>query len=254
MRSSSTTGTVRVVVAPDAGARAFVFEDLASGRGVFTSVGAMRDDVAIEPPLSTTDRIAKYTHDFPAGTFNRPYAATIDASGPSARVTVRYAAPDVLPNGATFERTIALDPNSRAFDVAERASFARGPAALEAQRAVSVTSLSVGNGIDMSTRRILAPDASTFVAGSAVRVASGNAFGYYDTATRELVTLAWRSADVEDATILERRYSIVARLTLAPDGVRRMRYEYTYARDIDAARAELVSAGNTANEGVDNER
>jgi amino acid transporter len=247
-------GIVRVVVAPDAGARAFVFEDVASGRSVFTSVGAMRDDVAIEPPLSTTDRIAKYTHDFPAGTFNRPYRATIDASGPSARVTVRYDAPDLLPNGASFERTIALEPHSHAFDVAERASFASGPTTLETQRAVSVTSLSVGNGIDMSTRRILVPDASPFLAGSAVRVASGNAFGYYDTATRELVTVAWRSADMDDVTILERRYSIVARLTLARGGVRRMRYDYTYARDVEAARAALVSAGNLANEGAENER
>jgi amino acid transporter len=247
-------GIVRVVVAPDAGARAFVFEDVATGRSVFTSVGAMRDDVAIEPPLSTTDRIAKYTHDFPAGTFNRPYRTTIDASGASARVTVRYDAPDVLPNGAAFERTIALEPNSRAFDVDERASFANGPAVLDAQRAVSVTSLSVGNGIDMTTRRVLAPDASTFVAGSAVRVAAGNAFGYYDTATRELVTLAWRSADVDDVTVLERRYSIVARLTLAPGGERRMRYEYTYARDTDAARAAVASAGDLVNENPKNER
>ena len=148
-------GIVRVVVAPDAGARAFVFEDLASGRSVFTSVGAMRDDVAIEPPLSTTDRIARYTHDFPAGMFNRPYATTVDASGPSARASVRYDAPDVLPNGMMFERTIALEPDARAFEVDERATFASGSARLDAQRAVSVSSLSVGNGSDMSTRRVL---------------------------------------------------------------------------------------------------
>ncbi len=56
---------VRIVVSPQAGARAFAFEDLASGDNAFTSVGALRDDVALEPPLSTADRIAKYTHDFP---------------------------------------------------------------------------------------------------------------------------------------------------------------------------------------------
>jgi amino acid transporter len=235
-------GIVRVVVAPDAGARAFVFEDLASGRNVFTSVGAMRDDVAIEPPLSTTDRIARYTHDFPAGTFNRPYAATIEASGPAARASVRYDAPDVLPNGATFERTLSLEPDARAFDMEERASFASGPATLEAQRAVSVTSLSVGDGPDMSTRRILTPIAAAFAPEATVRVTAGNALGYYDTSTHELATVAWRPGDIEDATILERRYSIVVRLTLARTHAAWMRYGYTIAPDMAAASATLDAA------------
>jgi hypothetical protein len=239
-------GTVRIVVAPDAGARAFVFEDVATGRSVFTSVGAMRDDVAIEPPLSTTDRIARYTHDFPAGTFNRPYAATIDASGSSARASVRYDAPDVLPNGVSFERTIALEPNARAFDVEERASFARGSASLDAQRAVSVTSLSVGEGSDMSTRRILTPAPTAFAPEATVRVTAGNALGFYDTSTHELATVAWRPNDIEDATILERRYSIVVRLTLARARIARMRYGYTIAPDLAAAGAELDAAARDA--------
>jgi hypothetical protein len=232
-------GIVRIVVAPDAGARAFVFGDIATGRNVFTSVGALRDDVAIEPPLSTTDRIARYTHDFPAGMFNRPYAATIDASGPSARVSVRYDAPDVVPNGMRFERTIALEPDARAFDVDERASFASGSSTLEAQRAVSVTSLSVGSGSDMSTRIVLSPAAAAFAAGESVRVTAGNALGFYDTATHELATIAWRPGDVDDATILERRYSIVVRLTLSRTRVARTRYGYRFAPDLEAAGTAL---------------
>jgi amino acid transporter len=239
-------GIVRVVIAPDAGARAFVFQDVASGRSVFTSVGAMRDDVAIEPPLSTTDRIARYTHDVPAGTFNRPYAATIDASGPSARASVRYEAPDVLPNGLSFERTIALAPGARAFDVEENTSFANGPATLDAQRAVSVNSLSVGDGTDMSTRRILAPSPAPFVADASVRIAAGNVLGFYDTATHELATIAWRPSDVEDATILERRYSIVVRLTLSRTHAARLRYGYTFASDLSAASASLAVAAREA--------
>ncbi len=46
---------VRVIVAPNAGARGFVFEDKLTHRSVFTTVGAMRDDVKVEPPPSTTD-------------------------------------------------------------------------------------------------------------------------------------------------------------------------------------------------------
>jgi amino acid transporter len=239
-------GIVRVVVAPDAGARAFDFGDIATGRSVFTSVGALRDDVAIEPPLSTTDRIARYTHDFPAGMFNRPYAATIDESGPSARVSVRYDAPDVLPNGMRFERTIALEPDARAFDVDERASFASGSATLETQRAVSVTSLSVGAGSDMSTRRVLSPTAAAFVAGASVSVTAGNALGFYDTSTHELATIAWRPGDVDDATILERRYSIVVRLTLARAHAAHTRYGYRFAPDLEAAVAALDAEARAA--------
>jgi amino acid transporter len=232
-------GIVRVVVAPDAGARAFVFGDIATGRSVFTSVGALRDDVAIEPPLSATDRIARYTHDFPAGMFDRPYAATIDASGPSARVSVGYDAPDVLPNGMRFERTIALEPDARAFDVDERASFGSGASTLEAQRAVSVTSLSVGDGSDMSTRLVLSPTPAAFAAGTSVRVAAGHALGFYDTSTHELATIAWRPGDIDDATILERRSSIVVRLTLARTHAARMRYGYRLAPDVEAASTAL---------------
>ena len=195
--------------------------------------------VAIEPPLSTTDRIARYTHDFPAGMFNRPYATTVDASGPSARASVRYDAPDVLPNGMMFERTIALEPDARAFEVDERATFASGSARLDAQRAVSVSSLSVGNGSDMSTRRVLSPTPAAFAEGASVRVAVGNAVGLYDTATHELATIAWRPGDIDDATILERRYAIVVRLTLSRTHAARMRYGYTFAPDLEAAGAAL---------------
>ena len=72
---------VRVVISPQAGARAFIFEDRATKHSIFTTVGAMRDDVTPEPPLSTSDRIAKYTHQFPAGTFNRNYDVETLASG-----------------------------------------------------------------------------------------------------------------------------------------------------------------------------
>ena len=251
-------GRVRVALAPDAGARAFVFEDDATGRNVFTTVGALRDDVAVEPPLSTTDRIAKYTHQFPAGTFNRPYAAEILENGRLARVRVTYDAPDVLPNGAHFERTLALAPNARAFEVTESAYFpaastnepqhAADPqrAVSDSQRAVSVTSLSVGAGTDMSTRRVLAPNDAPFTAESTVHVTQGHALAFYDTATHELATIAWRAGDVEDATILERRYSLVIRLTLARDHPARLRFAYDLAPDAPTAATTLAAADLTA--------
>ncbi len=239
-------GAVRVVVAPSAGARAFVFEDVATARNVFTTVGAMRDDVAIEPPLSTTDRIAKFTHQFPAGTFNRPYAASALASGASARATFAYDAPDVEPSGAHFERTVTLAAGARAFDVDESVTFASGTKSEDAQAAVSVTSLSVGDGTAMTTQRILAPSDSAFAADTTLHVSDGHALGYYDSATQELATIAWRSGDVVEATILERRYSIVARLKLARARTTHVRYGYERAPSLAAARAALALAGEAA--------
>jgi hypothetical protein len=209
-------------------------------------VGALRDDVAIEPPLSTTDRIAKYTHQFPAGTFNRRYDATIE-DATAARVRLRYDAPDVVPAGATFVKSVTLAPGSRAFTLTERVEFHGdpAPAAASAQRAVSVNSLSVGAGTDMTTRRVLVPDDVPFLADTTVHVSAGHAIGFYDTATHELATLAWRADDVEDATVLERRFSLVARITLARERNARLRFAYEVAADVAAARA-LVAAADAA--------
>ncbi|GAC1302390.1 MAG: hypothetical protein NVSMB19_11670 [Vulcanimicrobiaceae bacterium] len=237
---------VRVVVAPAAGARAFVFQDVATQRNVFTSVGALRDDVAVEPPLSTTDRIAKYTHQFPAGTFNRTYRVSELASGASAGATFSYDAPDVVPSGARFERRLALAAGARAFSVDERVAYRDGPLGDGAQRAVSVTSLAVGDGGAMATRRLLVPDDRAFAADTSVRVEAGHALGYYDLATNELATIAWRAGDVEDATILERRYSIVVRLTLARGRTTHVRYGFERTVSVETARSALAAAERAA--------
>jgi hypothetical protein len=103
-------------VALDAGARIVGYRVRTARAGAcssnaFTSVGGLRDDVFEQNPPSPTDRIAKYTNTFPAGMFNRPYrAATPAGANP---LTLTYDAPDVVPHGAHFARTIALDARGR---------------------------------------------------------------------------------------------------------------------------------------------
>jgi amino acid transporter len=237
--------SIRVVIAPRAGGRAFVFEDLATHRSVFTSVGALRDDVAVEPPLSTADRIAVYTHEFPAGTFNRPYRVEILESGSHAVVRLSYAAPDVVPRGARFVRTVSLLPDARTFAVDESATFA-GNAAAQGQRAVSVASLAVGSSTTMSSESVLTPDAAAFAPQTSLPVSAGNAFGFADAQTHELATVAWRAGDVERVELLERRWSLVARLTFAPGRSRHVEYGYTFADSPEAARALLERAADAA--------
>ncbi len=242
-------GLVRVVVSPDAGARAFVFEDDATGRSIFTSVGALRDDVAIEPPLSSTDRIAKYTHQFPAGTFNRSYAVSDLRGGADvATASFSYDAPDVVPSGARFTRTLALHRNARSFDAIVRAEI-RTPERLPLQRAVSVTSLGVGDGSEMATRRILLPDPVAFAPDTTLRVERGNALGFYDVVTHELATVAWRASDVEDVSVVTQRYSLVARIRLAASAAGRagahLRFAYEHAESVAGART-IVAAASAA--------
>jgi hypothetical protein len=113
---------VRVVISADAGARSFVFEDLASGRNAFTPIGALRDDTATPARPSTRDYIAAYTHPIEAGTFNREYDCKAISYAHEAEVRCTYTAPDLAAAPIRFEKTFALAADARTLTVTERAS------------------------------------------------------------------------------------------------------------------------------------
>ncbi|MDQ2992995.1 MAG: amino acid permease, partial [Candidatus Eremiobacteraeota bacterium] len=62
------------IVSADAGAESIYFGNLDDAENVFTTIGALRDDVQAPPTPSPRDYIAKYTHPIETGTFNRSYA------------------------------------------------------------------------------------------------------------------------------------------------------------------------------------
>jgi hypothetical protein len=115
---------VRAIVSPDAGARAFVFEDLSTGFNAFTTIGALRDDLASPLPPSPRDYIASYTHPLPAGTFNRPYRCSVLHSTARAMVQCSYDAGDLAAAPVHFEKTFELDAGSRTLSVRLRSSQA----------------------------------------------------------------------------------------------------------------------------------
>jgi hypothetical protein len=138
-----TLANVRVVavIVPNGGARLVAFAERGQpGYNATNATGALRDDVLIEPPASTTDRIAKYTHSYPAGTYNRPYRVQlVRAAGTEAVVRFRYDAPD-LAGGAHFEKTVRLAADGARLVVDERVWFdGKEPA----QRAVTFSALNV---------------------------------------------------------------------------------------------------------------
>ena len=110
-------GLVRVIVSADAGARAFVFEDLKTQHNLFTTIGALRDDVASPQPMSPRDYIGKYTHPFPAGTFNRSYQCAVEHHPPLASLLCAYDAPDLAATPVHFEKEFTLAPNATSFTV-----------------------------------------------------------------------------------------------------------------------------------------
>jgi hypothetical protein len=215
---------VALTIAPNAGGRALRFAPR-SPRGcildsIFTSVGALRDDVAIQPPLSTTDRIGKYTRSFPAGTFNRSYAVASSAiSATTASATLEYTAPDVVPNGARFRRTIRLRTGESGFTVLESASFGAGRGA-ERQRAVRYDSF--------DTR-----------AASTLDERERGTVGFFFPARGRVVVVAWPPAQVEGARLIAERTSTVLRLQFGP-GPNRTRYALDRAVNAAQARAMLA--------------
>ena len=132
---------VVAVFVPGGGARLVAF----AARGdlphnAVNATGALRDDVLLEPPPSTTDRIAQYTHSYPAGAFNRPYRTEIvHAAGAEVVVRFTYQAPD-LPGTPRFVKTVRLAADAQRLVVDERVIFDRST---PEQRALTRSALAV---------------------------------------------------------------------------------------------------------------
>ncbi len=222
---------------PQAGARAFrlvAFGPVVNSSAgtffapnAFDATGAFRDDVSLPVPPSARDYIAKYTHDYPAGTFNRSYRADVLESGPQATVRFSYAMPDAAPAGLTFERIVSLAPHSWRVVVDERLT-APPRASLGAQRAIVRSSLPalalIGPG-PVGLDPFPPPLGAAAPASNGLATFRGKA----------VFAVSWRAGDVERASWTAYRSTGTLALTLAP-GWRRATYVYAPASSADAAR------------------
>jgi amino acid transporter len=204
------------VIVPGGGARLVAFAPAgacgATLRSLTDATGALRDDALLQPPPSTTDRIARYTHTYPAGTFNRPYRAEILASG-GAIATVRfsYDAPDVVPHGAHIVKTVSLAADAARLVVDETVTFPGDDAGT--QRALREDALAVAPGTPFLTE-------PTFVAWS-----GGLA-----------LSVAWAPASVERTTWTAYGSNGTLARVFAP-GTQRTTYALGAAADRDDAAA-----------------
>lgn len=209
---------VRLIVSPCAGARAFVFEDRSTGDNLFTTIGGLRDAWLEQAPPSPRDYIGKYTHPIAAGTFNRCYTVSTGAAARSAAFT--YAAPDAPPHGATFLKTVVMDPDLAAFTTSLNARFPDGPT----QRAEQLTSFALVPG----TKILRAP----------------NAVGFFEQSKQRLVAAIWPKDDVTSAFLEPHAADALLTLTYAPGGTRRTRYAVVRAATAAQAQAELRALAN----------
>ncbi|MDP9018771.1 MAG: hypothetical protein M3N19_10665, partial [Candidatus Eremiobacteraeota bacterium] len=219
---------VRVVISPHAGARAFVFEDKPTGRNIFTSIGAMRDDVATPPTPSPRDYIAKYTHQFPAGTFNRPYTFQILKTGQKAVARFTYEARDLL-HGAViiFTRTVTLEANSRSFEVVLTSAASLNCCMVPMR---SISSLTVGQPSDFTNQFV-----------TALGSIQDGAVALYDSKSHELATLSWMPAGFSQGTFEMKPTSALSILSFKAEQPAVLRFGYFSPPDVAAARTILDS-------------
>jgi hypothetical protein len=195
---------VRAVIVADGGGRLVSFGPIApaDGRGNLTdATGALRDDVSTPLAPSPRDYIARYTHDYPAGTFNRPYRAEIVAAGGTrAALRLSYAMPDAPPAGARFEKIVSLGRDDDRLVVDACAAFPGDAAGT--QRAVLRSSLPA-----------LAP-----LAGGPLAVAGGGGAegGVARTSDGFAAAVSWAPHDVEAAAWTAYGATGTLALTLAP--------------------------------------
>lgn len=191
---------VQLEVLPRAGARSLRFIDRNTHENVFTTIGALRDDVA--DPLSPSDRdyIAKYTHQFPAGTFNRSYTANITRSGPDfAEAGFTYEAPDLARVPVAFARSITLKAGSRTFQVTFE------PDQITPTR--SISSITAGTG---DVRQL----------GS---IKDGGV-ALFNRETFLLATVSWPTGDVLDGSFTIKSDGAIVTLVLRPGAKRRITF------------------------------
>jgi len=188
---------LRLIVSPCAGARAFVFEDRRTGENLFTTVGGLRDAWLNVVPPSPRDYIAKYTHPIATGTFNRCYAAHLDAA--HNRAIFRYDAPDAPPHGASFRKSIALS-SGNGFTVDTKATFPDGTG----QRAQQITSIAI--------------DERTSITQSSTGVT------FFERPQHRTLSITWAQGTIEAIHLDRHANDALLTLTFARRGVGRVRY------------------------------
>ncbi|MEK7832536.1 MAG: hypothetical protein AAB401_15700, partial [Acidobacteriota bacterium] len=201
---------LRLVVSPNAGARAFTLLNKRTGANVFTSIGGLRDKFVELDPADPTRNPRRKRGAY--GTFNRAYSAEVVAGmGAQAMLKLSYDWPDAYPSGASIERTITLKAGEEFFTVDYRVT----PKAADGKQAFwSASSIVVGDPANQARKFVAATGAFDFAAAKtrpvnggwlAAPVGGQNTFGIF-----------WREAETETAEVEMKDFSSLVNVKFKP--------------------------------------
>ncbi|MFY9720168.1 MAG: beta-galactosidase, partial [Candidatus Cybelea sp.] len=207
---------LHVVFAPFGGARVAVLSDGAVNAA--TSIGLLRDATDPQPPASSRDYIAAYTHPLPAGTFNRQYACNNVGALRVQSITCSYDAPDLPEGGARFTRTLTLSNGGTELLVDEEFAphDARSNARLE-----SISGFAFTPGDTISRSR------------------NGDGVGILHAG--QLAMVRWRPSDVAHVDLRTTRGADIVSLIFS---TRKVRLRLSVAPAADAAEARRLIDAN----------
>jgi hypothetical protein len=205
---------LRLIISPNAGARAFALINKRTGANVFTSVGGLRDKFVELDPQDPTRNPRRKRGMY--GTFNRQYAAEIkEGMGSRVVLTLSHDAPDVYPAGARIERSIVLNAGAEHFTVDYRVT----PSAKTAdgkQSFWSSNSIAAGDPNNKARQFVAADGPFDFAPAKnrSLNVAGG--WVAAQISEQETFGVFWRPGEVNAAEVEMKDFSSLVNLKFKP--------------------------------------
>ncbi len=205
---------LRLIVSPNAGARAFALINKRTGANVFTSVGGLRDKFVELDPTDPTRNARRKRGMY--GTFNRPYAAEIvSGMGRQALLKLTYNATEVYPTGARIERNISLQGGEEFFTVEYR--ITPNEKTVDGKQAFwAASSIVVGDPANQARRFLSEGGSFDFSALKTQSLSASKDWLAAPLSPENTFALVWRAEEVQTAEVEMKEFSSLLNLKFKP--------------------------------------
>jgi beta-galactosidase GanA len=205
---------LRLIISPNAGARAFALINKRTGANVFTSVGGLRDKFVELDPQDPTRNPRRKRGVY--GTFNRQYSAEIkEGMGSRAVLALSHDAPDVYPAGARVERAVVLNAGAEHFTVDYRVT----PSAKTTdgkQSFWSSNSIAAGDPNNKARRFVASDGPFDFAPAKSRSLNVSSGWVAAQISDKETFGVFWREPEVGAAEIEMKDFSSVVNVKFKP--------------------------------------
>ncbi len=205
---------LRLIISPNAGARAFALINKRTGANVFTSVGGLRDKFVELDPQDPTRNPRRKRGMY--GTFNRPYSAEIkEGMGKRVVLALQLEAPDVYPAGARIERDVALNAGDEFFTVDYRVT--PRPQTVGGKQALwSSNSIVAGDPMNKARRFVASDSAFAFESMKTRSLSVSSGWVAAQISEQETLGIFWRPGEVNAAEVEMKDFSSLVNLKFKP--------------------------------------